>query len=136
MPRLWLAVGLFFVPNLSWLADLSKQRIKEKKKKRKINYKDLTRSASGIRARFSPRRRGNALDLSIPKAHRKSLKVIVEGKRSLFGSMTSSSTLMNSLCTNSLTPIIVLNNWVPAKEIFSIYSIKFEPKIEMWLKIT
>jgi hypothetical protein len=38
---------------------------------------------------------------------------MVPGKRSLFGAMISASTLSNSLCTYSFTPIVVLNNCVP-----------------------
>lgn len=70
----------------------------------------LTRSARGIRTRFSPRRRENTLDLSIPNAHRKSVKVTEEGKREAFRNMISSSTLANSLCTYSLTPSVVLSS--------------------------
>lgn len=46
--------------------------------KRKDN--NLTKSAKGISTRLSPRSRENALDLSMPKAQRKSSNVI-EGKR-------------------------------------------------------
>lgn len=80
-----------------------------------IAFQDLTRSANGMRASLSPRSSANTRDLSMPNAHRKSLNVTVPGKSSLFSLMISASTLSNSLCTYSFTPIVVLSNCVPAR---------------------
>ena len=46
----------------------------------KREKKCFTKSARGIKTRFWPRRRENALDLSIPNAQKKSSSVIGDGK--------------------------------------------------------
>lgn len=73
----------------------------------------LTRSARGIRTKFWPRSRENALDRRTPNAQMKSSNDMGDGKSFLFGNITSSSTLSNTLLTYSLTLSVVRNSWVP-----------------------
>lgn len=90
---------------VTWL--LLKTNMKSEKKK------CFTKSTRGIKTRFWPRRRENALDLSIPNAQKNSSNVIGEVKSCLLGEMISSSTFWNSFCTYSFTLNVVLKSWVP-----------------------
>lgn len=105
---------LIFSYRLELLIILKSERL-PLKTNMKREKKRFTKSARGIKTRFWPRRRENALDLSIPNAQKKSSSVIGDGKICLWGDMISSSTFRNSFCTYSFTLNVVLKSWVPGK---------------------